>query len=135
MSIIRWKPIDELEEVFSMFNKRLSSDLAIDMFEDEKTITLKMHIPGIDPDKINISMEDHYVHVSGSRKDEYETHDRNYYKKEIRRGDFERFIQLPPCAIDENQTTAECSNGVLTILFHKKNKTATGNRRILVTKK
>lgn len=134
MSIIKWKPFAEIDEMLDLFNHRHGADLAVDMFEDEKTITLKMNIPGIDPDKIDISVEDHHVRIKGSRKEEHEVHDRHYYKKEIKRGNFERLIQLP-CAVDEAKTVAESAHGVLTVVFQKRGKSENSHKKITIVKK
>ena len=106
MPLIHWEPFKDLEELFW--------DLAVDVYEENNTIVVKMNIPGIDPDKIDIEVEDNHLHISGERKEEHEIKDKKYHRKEIRCGSFERVIALP-CAVSSEDARAEFSDGVLTI--------------------
>jgi HSP20 family protein len=135
MALIRWKPFSEFDEFFELFHhNHHGSDLAIDMFENEKTITLKMNLAGIDPDKVEISVEGHHVRIKGNREEEKEIHNTHYYKKEIRRGSFERLIELP-CPVLENSARAESANGMLTITFEKPNAKEISGKKINIMKK
>ena len=122
MSIIKWKPFGELEDFFKdiSFNDfyRESSDLAIDISEDKKNVIVEMQVPGINPDKIDIQVEDNHLHISGSRQDASETEDRTYYHKEIKRGSFERVVALP-CAVKAGEARADFKEGTLTIVLPK----------------
>lgn len=115
MPIIRWRPFSELEHLFD----NNSSDLAADVYEKDDMIYVEMHIPGLKPDEIDISVEDNHLRVSGSRKEKEEVSDRGYYYKEIRRGNFERVLTLPT-AVDSTKASAEFSHGVLKIDLPKK---------------
>ena len=57
--------------------------------------------------------------VKGSRDKETITEDKNYYRKEIQRGNFERQVALPdePLATDKLSTSKE--DGVLKISIPK----------------
>jgi len=118
MALIHWRPLsfnDMFEETHRTF------DLATDVYEENQHIMVKMHVPGIDPDNIDISIENEYLHVSGNRQEREETEDQEYYRKEIRTGSFERLIPLPS-PVDESQTQARYKDGVLTISLLKKHK-------------
>ena len=89
-----------------------------------------MHIPGINPDNVDITVENEYLQVSGHRHEKDETEDEQYYRKEIRTGSFERVLPLP-AAVDESNTRARYKDGVLMISLPKK-ETAEQRSRIQV---
>jgi len=117
--MIKWKPFHQLED---LFQERPFSDtkwdLAVDVYEENGNVIAKMNIPGIDPDKVDIDVEDNHLHICGERADEHEVSKKNYYHKEIRRGSFERIVPLP-CAINKEKVSAEMHDGVLIITMPK----------------
>lgn len=133
MTLIHWKPFQELEKAWEEQTTAYSNrDLAIDMYEEKKSLIVKMHVPGMDPDKIDISLEDNYLKISGQRETNTKAADQHYYYKEIRAGFFERHIPLP-IAVDTSQARAKCEEGVITLAMpklHTKN-----GRKIKVEKK
>jgi len=125
MSIIKWEPFGEIENVFEDFRfpsiSKIGSDLAIDLFEEEGNIVAKMNLPGVNPDKINIEVVDNELRVSGSHEEEKEEKKKHYYHKEIKKGSFERMITLPQ-PVKKEEVSAEYKNGVLKILLPKTKK-------------
>src|SRR3989339_1956372 len=97
MSLIKWEPFTDIENMFDSFHRftKLGNDLAVDVYEKDNNIIAEMSLPGIDPDKINISVENNYLCISGSREEAKEEVKKHYYSKEIRRGTFERVVHLP----------------------------------------
>jgi HSP20 family protein len=134
MAIIRWRPLGEIDKFFEELGGlgQTSRDLAADVYEDNGNVIVEMQMAGIDPDNVDINVEGDHLRVSGSREEEHETEDRNYYAKEIRRGSFERIIHLP-VAVNPEQTKAEVTNGVLKITLPKLSKTQA--RKIKVASK
>ncbi len=120
MAIIRWRPFHELEEMFEEGEPfRLNGwDLAADVSEDENNVFVEMNLPGIDPDNVDIDVEKNYLRISGSREEKEEKKDKHYFKKEIRRGSFERIISLP-CAVMGDKAQAEVKDGILTVTLPK----------------
>jgi len=96
-------------------------DLAIDMYEKDDYVIVKMNLPGVDPDVIDVSLEGKTLHVSGERKEEEEIEDEDYYHKEIQVGEFERQIYIP-YSVKENEIDARYQNGVLKVILPKKEK-------------
>lgn len=115
MRYVRWSPFSELEDVFETLPTIANGlELAADLYEDNGNLIAEMHIPGIEPDRIDIEVHDKILHVSGSRQEKEETKDKHYYRKEIRRGSFERTIMLP-VAVEGDKATAHFEHGVLKI--------------------
>jgi HSP20 family protein len=132
MALIHWKPF-HMDDFFEDIFRGRSTDLAADVYENDNNVVVKLHIPGINPDKIDISFDNDYIRVSGSRDEENEIKDQNYYHKEIRSGSFERLIPLP-AAVDEESTRAESKDGILRIFLPKQKKNKK-NANIKVEKK
>lgn len=125
MAIIKWEPFGELDRFFEEFPSitfpKMGWDMAIDVFEEKGNIIAEMNIPGIDPEKINVSVEDNHLRVNGSREEEKETKEKHYYSKEIRRGSFERMVRLP-YGVEKGKVEAEYKDGVLRITMPKLSK-------------
>jgi HSP20 family protein len=125
MSIIRWRPLEK------DFNKLLEnlyevSDLPIDLYEENDSIGVEMAIAGINPDNIEITVEDNSLRITGERQEEEKEEDKNYYRKEIKRGSFERLISLPASVVPE-EAYADVEDGVLKVILPKK-KASKGNK-------
>jgi len=133
MPFIRWKPFRELEELLEDFPFAHTWDLAADVYEEDNNLVVEMHTPGIDPDRVEIEVEDNHVHIVGSRQEEQEVENKQYYRKEIKRGSFERIIALPYTVVAED-TVASFEEGVLKITLPKAVKEKKSNK-IKVTKK
>ncbi len=122
MAIIRWRPFGEIDKLFEEMNlpSQISKELATDVFEQNGNVIVEMNVAGINPDKVDISVEGEHLRITGTREEAHETKDRDYYAKEIRRGSFERIIHLPT-AVNREKTRAEVDNGVLKITLPKLN--------------
>ena len=128
MSLINWRPFHQIDD---LFDDKIARDLAVDIYQEKDTIIVKMQIPGIDPDKIDISVEGEHLIVAGSRQIDSETEDQQYYHREIRHGSFERIVPLP-AAVEASEASAEHKNGVLKISLPIKNKKSSA--RITINK-
>lgn len=91
-----------------------------DIQETENEYVIKMDLPGMEKDKINVEVKDNLLSVSGERKTEKEQQDKGYYRSELSYGSFSRTIPLPG-DVDSEKVTAEYSNGVLTVKLAKLN--------------
>lgn len=130
MAVIKWDPFYALDELLSDTGvRRLSADGAVDIYEEKNNVIVKMSIPGIDPDRFEITAEDDLLRVAGSREKTEEVEDKNYYRKEIRCGSFERVIHLPS-SVQSDKTTASYENGILIITLPKK--AASGSKQVKV---
>lgn len=123
MSIVRWRPLKDIERLFDeefpvLSLQKIGWDLAVDVYEKEENVIAEMNLPGIDPDKIEISIENDFLRISGSRDEQKETKEKNYYSKEIKRGGFERTIELP-APVKKDKTEAIYENGVLKVILPK----------------
>ncbi len=135
MALIKWEPFGDIDRFFEDFPAfpKLGWDLAVDVYEKDNNIVTKMNLPGIDSEKIDISVEDNYLRVSGSREESKEEKKKHYYSKEIKRGSFERVVRLPD-AVQRDKVNAEYKNGELTITLPKVVATKAGKVKVRVKK-
>ncbi|MCX6799849.1 MAG: Hsp20/alpha crystallin family protein [Candidatus Falkowbacteria bacterium] len=127
MSIIKWTPnifeplgdMDKwLDEVHPDTIKKMNFSPAVDMYEEGDNIIVETQLAGIDPEKVDISIENDVLIIKGESEKTSEVEEKDYYKKEIRRGSFFRSIQLPTHVIGE-KASAEAIDGVLKISVPK----------------
>lgn len=132
MPLMKWDPFSELQEILDANHKRIGWDFAVDVYEENESVIAKMNVPGIDPDRFEITVEDDLLRVAGSRDKEEEVEDKEYYRKEIRCGSFERVINLP-CAVMAEKTSASYENGVLKIVMPKKTPTVSKQIKVKIS--
>ena len=88
------------------------------MYEEKNNVIVETQLAGIDPDKVSISIENDVLCVKGESEKKSEVEDKNYYRKEIRRGSFYRSIPLPT-HVDGDNASAVAEDGVLKISIPK----------------
>ncbi len=130
MALVRWDPFRDLtalqSEVNRLFSRASGGDVgerqswtpAIDVVETEDAIVLKAELAGMDPNDINIEVQDNVLTVSGERRFEEEVKEDKFYRIERRYGSFSRSLALPPTA-DETKVEAKYENGLLQITVPK----------------
>jgi HSP20 family protein len=91
---------------------------SLDLSETDGEIEVKMDVPGVKPDEIDIEVRADTLHVRGEHKEEKEEEGKTFHRTERRAGSFSRSVALP-CAVDEERVTAECHDGILTISLPK----------------
>jgi HSP20 family protein len=126
MPIIPWKPFDDLNKFFDDENwffpvvvPHFQAPLpAMDIYETDKEVIAEVSLPDIDPEKIKISVRNGILRVSGSAEEKKEEKKKGYWKKEIKKGSFERSVQLPVPVKEEN-VDATYEKGMLKIVMPK----------------
>ena len=90
-----------------------------DIYETEHELIIKMEIPGITKDDIEISLEDRTIRIIGERRDSCRGEKCCYRQLEIEYGQFERQILLPR-TVDTNGIKANYHNGFLHVALPKR---------------
>ena len=132
MAITRWDPFREVaalqnrvNSLFRDFSEGESSMTttnfipAVDIYEDEKKVVLKLEVPGIQEKDLDVSVENNTLTVKGERKFEKEEKEENFHRIERRYGSFFRAFTLPTSVETEN-IDAKYENGVLRLELKKK---------------
>ena len=132
MAITRWDPFREVVALQNRFNT-LFRDLnegegtlttasfipAVDVYEDEKKVVLKLEVPGIEEKDLDVSVENNTLTVKGERKFEKEEKEENFHRIERRYGSFTRSFTLPN-TVDTENVQADYENGVLKVKLAKR---------------
>jgi HSP20 family protein len=92
---------------------------AVDVYEDEHSLTLKLEVPGLNEEDINVTLENHTLTVSGERKFEKEEKEENFHRIERRYGSFTRTFRLPT-TVDSEKVEAGYDKGILKITLAKR---------------
>src|SRR5271167_1247461 len=131
--LTRWDPFRELyslqnrmnrlfEEQYSGREESLTAGAfvpAVDIYEDEHSIQLKLEVPGIDEKDLDIKVENNTLTVTGERKLEKEEKEENFRRVERRYGSFTRSFTLPN-TVNTEDINASYDNGVLNIKLAKR---------------
>lgn len=91
---------------------------AVDLFETLDAYVLKAALPGIKPDDITIDATAGMVTVKGEYREEKETKEPEYLRKELRTGTFHRAFELP-LSIDPAKVEATFKDGILQVVLPK----------------
>ena len=91
----------------------------VDVYEDEHNITLKIEVPGIHEDDIDVRIDNNTLTVHGERKFEKEEKEENFRRVERQYGSFTRSFTLSN-SVDPEQVSAHYDKGVLKINLAKK---------------
>jgi len=123
--LVRWTPwlepfeeMDKMLDEFGGMKRRSDFTPAVDMYEDGNNVVIETQLAGIDPDQVSISVENDVLCIKGEGEKKSEVEDKNYYRKEIRRGSFYRSIQLP-AHVNGDKANAVAEDGVLKISIPK----------------
>lgn len=91
---------------------------AVDVAEDEKQITVRAEVPGIDPKDLEVTVTGNLLVLAGEKKESSERKEKDLHVSESRYGAFRRTVPLP-VAVDPGQIDARCAHGVLTVTLPK----------------
>lgn len=106
---------------------------SIDLMDSPEKLVVKAEVPGVDPNEIEISVQDNVLTLTGEKKSEKEEKGKTWYRRESMYGKFSRSIPLP-AAILGDKIEAATDAGVLTITLPK-SETAKPRKIAVKTKK
>ena len=92
---------------------------SVDIYETENELVLKADVPDVDPEQIDVRVENQTLTIAGERKFETEATEKGYHRIERSYGNFVRSFAVPN-AFDTENIGAAYKNGVLTVTLHKK---------------
>lgn len=111
-----------MREPFGALSERFGAEVpwvpSIDVAENDKEVTVRAELPGIDPKDLDITVAGNRLMLAGEKKESSEKRDKQFYQVESRYGAFRRVIELP-ADVDADQVSAGYDNGVLTIRLKK----------------
>ncbi len=127
-SVMRWNPVRHRRHLINEFDRlfNLPSDgeerrrfgLALDVTENEDGYSVKASVPGINPDDIEITLEDNVLSIKGELSSEEEKEGEQYHIRERHYGSFSRSIRFP-VMVNGDAVDANYEHGVLTLSVPK----------------
>jgi HSP20 family protein len=90
----------------------------VNVREDGSSVYVEMEVPGVDPDAVEISIEDRLLRIAGEKRQEVERESETFHVLERRYGRFERSFTLGR-AVDPEAIEASYDAGVLTVRLPK----------------
>lgn len=91
---------------------------AVSIYEKEDTYNMEFEVPGVAPEKIDISLNGNVLTIKGEKEDQKECKEGECCVSERNYGSFQRSIQLPENA-DLDSVTASNKHGVVTVTVKK----------------
>lgn len=131
MSLIRWQPFSEIDGIQKEMNRlfdslapRTSDKIdfdfapAAEMEETPEAVYLKLEVPGMAAEDIDLQVSAEAVAISGERRSETKTEEKGLTRSEFRYGSFHRVIPLP-ARVENTNVNAEYKDGILNLTLPK----------------
>jgi HSP20 family protein len=132
-AVTRWEPFrgvttlqDQVNRLFSevLDHSREESNLtswapAVDIYETEQELVVKMDLPDVDPKELDIRVENNVLTIRGERKFEKKVNEESYLRIERTFGSFSRSFSLAN-TVNSEAIKADYQNGVLTLSIPKR---------------
>ena len=94
----------------------------VNVFDAGEAYVLKAEVPGTDPDKIELTVEEDTVTLRGERTWSEPNRDAAYHRRERGFGQFRRVVRVPG-RLASDEARADCRDGVLTVRIPKAKET------------
>jgi HSP20 family protein len=91
---------------------------ALDVHDDQESFTVTLEAPGLQKSDFEISYHDGVLSIAGERKEQKETKERAYFRRERFFGRFSRSVSLP-ADVQADRIAASYTDGVLTVTLPK----------------
>jgi HSP20 family protein len=91
---------------------------ALDLYTTVEAVIAKVALPGVKPEKVDVTIADDLVTVRGSYEEEQQTAEAGYVHRELRRGSFARTFAVPT-AVRWEAAKADFKDGLLTLTLPK----------------
>lgn len=139
MDIRPWNPFNEIDNIGREINRFLDfmpsrlfggiSSPRVDIYQTENDVVVKVEIPGVSKEDLNLYIDENTIRLSGQTKREEELRDEDIYRSERFYGKFSRTIPLP-VEVKSEQAKAEYKDGILSITIPKAEPSRSKGRRI-----
>jgi HSP20 family protein len=129
-ALVRWDPFREMSGMRRVMDRLFDETwtptiwhervrpIPVDLYETEDSVVAKTAIPGVDPEDVEISVNDDLLTIKGETKHEEKEEREHFMRRELSYGAFGRTLPLP-VSVDAEKATAEYEGGVLTITLPK----------------
>jgi len=154
-SIVRWTPVNNMVSMRRTMDRLFDESfvrpyrpgvnsgygvsmarLPIDLYESEDELILKAHLPGINPEDVEITIEDGDLLIKAELRSDAaldEAEDWSWYRHELYHGSVGRRISLPTL-VQTDKIEATFSNGELTLVLPKAEEVKPRNIKVKAVK-
>jgi HSP20 family protein len=146
-----WQPFREMEEMGRRFEdyfgrpflpalwrhfptEEMGWSPALDVMEKEDKFIVKVELPGVKEENVDVSITGDMLTISGEKKAESEVKKKGYYYSESSYGSFSRSINIPS-TVDTNKIEANYEKGVLEISLPKAPEVKAKKIKVITAKK
>lgn len=138
---IKWKPFREIEKPLNLpdvFEEDewvpfvptfRAEEPAVDIYQDKNNLYVEIPLTGVNPKDVQVSIDDNVLTIQGKTQEKKEVKEKDYLRKEIRKGSFRRVIKLP-VEVKGNKAVAESVGGIIKITIPKAAKTTPPSKMI-----
>ncbi len=133
MALLRYNPWTEMNALQRQLNQLFDEGVlttserdlqkpsftpSAELYETDEAVILKLELPGIKAEDVDIQATKEAVYISGERKQETTSEENGVTRSEFRYGKFSRSIGLP-ALIDNTKISAEYKDGILNLTLPK----------------
>jgi len=136
MAVVRWEPFRDLLSLQDRMNRMFDESYrgrgasddwalggswapAVDIYEHEGNIVLTAELPGVDPQDVDIRVENNVLTLRGERKWSQDVQRESYHRVERAYGGFTRSFTLPN-VVDTEKIKADFKDGMLKLVLPKR---------------
>ena len=134
MTLVKWEPFRDLMAMQDRMTRLIDETLSrimkeevgkgvwsppVDILERGNEVVLKIDLPGLSQNEIEVRVEENNLIVQGERRFIKEALDENYIQMERHYGTFRRVFNIPR-AIDQENIKASSKDGVLRVILPKR---------------
>ena len=142
-TIVNATPIAEFRSFDDMFDRLMgiphrtgagqpgNSLLPLDVIERDGALVIKAAVPGVDPEQVDIQIENNVLTIQGELNSDYEETKAKVYRREYSYGKFSRSVRLPE-DLDLENVKATFKNGFVTVTLPRQEHPTAKSRRIPV---
>jgi len=120
---VAWPTFGRLANLQDELDRLFESPLtgwapALDVHEDKESFSIRVELPGMKREDIEVSLQDGALVISGERKEEKVTEGTEVHRQERFYGRFSRALTLPS-AVAGDKVKAQYKDGILTVTLPK----------------
>jgi len=123
MDLVRFDPFSLLSEMDRLFERGVTATPSwaprIDAFDREKELVIRVELPGVKPEDVDITVEDRTLTISGKRQFDETVEQGGYHRREIFTGEFRRTLVLPE-GLNAGEIAARAENGLLSVIIPRR---------------
>lgn len=107
----------DVDELFDRFfaqspTRALGYDVPTDVFHESDRLVIRMDLPGIDPDRVEVTVQDNVLLINGSRQFPYDAEKVKWVRRGSFYGDFTQRVMLGK-GLKLDEINARYDGGVL----------------------